>query len=162
MASLLSKLLWTWLLLAGGGILYWAACLLRNYAKARKIGLPIKVIPIDHMNPLWTVLDRKIVPLVKRLPFGLGDNSFTRYNWRGFEREDKMRSHNEMGDAFIIVTPRFLWLYVNDPDTVMDCLRRKSDFKHPIMMTEMLGIFGTNLSVVSETNKILPPPVEST
>ncbi|KAH8658139.1 cytochrome P450 [Xylariales sp. PMI_506] len=152
MPPLLLNILWAWLVLAGGTTLYWGACLFRNYTKARRIGasvgVPTRIIPIDHMNPLWAVLDRKIVPIVKKLPFGLGDNSFTRYNWRGFEREDKTRSHDEMGDAFIMVSPSYIWLYVNDPDTVMDCLRRKNDFKHPIMMTAMLGIFGTNLSVV--------------
>ncbi|KAH8882995.1 cytochrome P450 [Thozetella sp. PMI_491] len=150
MPPILSTVLFAWLLVISGGTLYWTVCLLRNYIKARKIGLPIKVIPFDHMNPLWVVLDRKIIPTVKRLPFGLGDNSFTRYNWRGFEREDKTRSHDEMGDAFIMVTPGYLWVYINDPDTVTDCLRRKSDFKHPVMMTEMLNIFGPNLSAVED------------
>lgn len=147
MSQLFSFWLWA-CLLAGGGALYWAACLLQNYRRAREIGLPIKVIPFDHLNPLWAVLDRKIVPIVRRLPFGLGDNSFTRFNWRGFDRVEGTRSHDEMGDAFTIVTPAYLWVYINDPDTVLDCLRRKSDFKHPVMMTEMLAIFGRNLSVV--------------
>lgn len=31
-----------------------------------------------------------------------------------------------MGDAFTIVTPAYLLVYINDPDTVLDCPRRKS------------------------------------
>jgi hypothetical protein len=154
MLTLFQCILGACLVCVAGVCVQWATCLAQNYLRARQMGLPIKIIPIDHMNPLWAVLDRKIVPLVKLLPFGLGNNSFTRYNFRGFELEDKTRSHDEMGDAFILVSPRYVWVYINDPESVMDCLRRKADFKHPIFMTEMLGIFGSNLSIVSELNLI--------
>ncbi|KAL9060602.1 MAG: hypothetical protein Q9162_000553 [Coniocarpon cinnabarinum] len=56
-------------------------------------------------SPIWMLFDKLAVGLVERLPFGLGRNSFTRYNWRGWEFKDKHRSHVELGDAFVIVTP---------------------------------------------------------
>lgn len=46
-------------------------CLLLNYLRARKISIPIRVIPISHENPLWMIVDKKIfIPLFERLPFG--------------------------------------------------------------------------------------------
>ena len=85
--------------------------LARNYLVARRIGLPIRVIPFDHTNPLWLAVDRKVLSYVKRLPGFLGDNSFTRYNFRAWEMYDRLRPHQEMGDAFIIVTPARIWFY---------------------------------------------------
>ncbi len=85
--------------------------LARNYLVARRIGLPVRVIPFDHTNPLWLAVDRKVLSYVKRLPGFLGDNSFTRYNFRAWEMYDRLRPHQEMGDAFIIVTPARIWFY---------------------------------------------------
>jgi hypothetical protein len=85
--------------------------LARNYLVARRIGLPVRVIPIDHTNPLWLAVDRKVLSYVRRLPGFLGDNSFTRYNFRAWEMYDRLRPHQEMGDAFVIVTPARIWFY---------------------------------------------------
>lgn len=128
-------------------MLYCNLCLLRNYLVARKIGVPLRVIPIDHVNPLWMLVDKKILSLVKKLPWS--NNSFTRYNFRTWEMNDRCDSHHEMGDAFIIVTPRRNWLYIANPDVIMDMFRRRSEFSQCIELTEMLDVFGKNLGTVS-------------
>ena len=85
------------------------------------------------------LVDKKLfVPLVERLPWGLGQNSFTRYNWRGWEFRDKNRSHLEMGDAFIIVSPGRNALYISNTDALLDVFKRRSEFTRPV---EMLGMF---------------------
>ncbi|KAI1078846.1 cytochrome P450 [Whalleya microplaca] len=127
-------------------IAYSCVCLLRNYSSARKIGIPIRVIPISHGNPLWMIVDRKVISLLKYLPFGNGN--FTRYNWRGWEIEDKCRSHIEMGDVYMLVTPVKNWLYLCNPDSLMEVFRRRLDFPRPLEIYEMLNIFGPNLSTV--------------
>lgn len=145
---MLSTLMWpTFGLLAW--TLYCNLCLLRNYLAARKIGVPLRVIPIDHVNPLWMLVDTKVLSLVKKLPGALGDNSFTRYNFRTWEMYDRCKSHHEMGDAFIIVTPRRNWLYLANPDVIMEMFRRRSEFPQCIELTEMLDVFGKNLGTVS-------------
>lgn len=103
-------------------------CLGQNYLKARKVGIPVRVIPISHNNPIWMLLDRSILSLVKCLPFGLGKNSFTRYNFRGWELQDRYRSHGEMGPVWMHVTSVRNWLYVGDPDTVNEIWKRGKDF----------------------------------
>ncbi|KAK4187023.1 putative cytochrome P450 [Podospora australis] len=122
--------------------------LARNYMIARKIGVPIRVIPIDHTNPLWMTVDRKVLYYVRKLPGFLGDNSFTRYNFRCWEMYDRLRQHQEMGDAFVIVTPARIWFYLSNPEALMDCFRRRTDFPRCVEMTEILNVFGKNLSTV--------------
>ncbi len=107
-------LLWVFALpalVAGVLVVHSTISLARNYLVARRIGIPIRVIPIDHTNPLWLVVDRKVLAYVRKLPGFLGDNSFTRYNYRTWEMHDRQRPHEEMGDAFVIVTPARIWFY---------------------------------------------------
>lgn len=157
------------LVLVGGAILHSAFGLVRNLSRARKIGVPIRVILIDHVNPFWLVCDRAVLSLIRRLPFGLGNNSFTRYNYRGWEVPDRYYTHHELGDAYILVSPGNVWLYIADPDAITDLCKRGKEFPRdtsvtgqllsplsPIsskfmahsVWTEMLDIFGPSISTV--------------
>lgn len=128
--------------------LYCSVCLARNYLAARKTGLPIRVIPIDHTNAPWTLLDRKVLSLVQKFPGFLGNNSFTRYNYRTWELHDRYETHHEVGDVFIMVIPGRNWLYIADPDLIMEVFRRRTDFPQCIELTEILNVFGRNLGTV--------------
>ncbi|KAG8161847.1 hypothetical protein KVR01_008834 [Diaporthe batatas] len=147
--ALLSAALSLILALLGGTLLYSGVCLFRNYLRALKFGLPIRILLIDHVNPFWLVVDRKVVSLVKRLPFGLGNNSFTRYSFRGWEVPDRYSSHHEMGDAYVLVSYGYIWLYLADPDLVSDILRRANEFPRDTSVTAILDVFGPNISTVS-------------
>ncbi|KJZ70913.1 hypothetical protein HIM_09706 [Hirsutella minnesotensis 3608] len=116
----------------------------KNYAAARTIGAPIRIVPFSPLNPLWVLLDRKVLSYVRRLPFG--ENSFTKYNWRGWEVEDRYRSHQEMGDLWVLVTPLKNWIYVNDPEALMSLFKRSADFPRPVFVNEILSVFGPNIS----------------
>lgn len=128
-------------------------CLLQNYLAARKIGVPVRIIPVDHMNPLWFLVSQKVVSLLKRLPFGLADNNMTKYNYLGFELSDRWKSHEEMGDAFILCSPSRNWLYLGDPDVITTMFRRIKDFPHDSSLTAMLDVFGPNISTVRLTHR---------
>lgn len=133
----------TLLALALWGPLAWLAtwtvyswyCLYRNYQVARTLGVPIRIIPIDHLNKLWLLVDKHVVSLVRRLPGRLGNNSFTRYNYRGWHEDDGLRSHDEMGDAWVLVTPCRNWLYLADPEALMNMYRRGKDFPRWVEIT---------------------------
>lgn len=115
-------------------LLYCTFCLVRNYIRARKIGIPIVLLPIDPGNHLWQSIDRPIIAIAKRLPFGSG--TWTRYQWRGWEIPDRYRAHQELGDAFIFVTPGNSWLQLCDAEACADVFRRRDDFPRPV---EMVG-----------------------
>jgi hypothetical protein len=125
------------LLLALGVGAHTGLQLLGNLAVARKIGVPVRVILFDHVNPFWLVLDRAILSLVRRLPFGLGDNSFTRYNYRGWEVPDRYYTHHELGDAYILVSSKNIWLYIDNPDTIKELWRRGNEFPRDTSVTGM-------------------------
>ncbi|KAK8026496.1 hypothetical protein PG991_003552 [Apiospora marii] len=121
--------------------------LLRNYLVARKIGVPLRLLPISHGNPFWMIVDRKVVTFLRKLPL-LGNDNFTRYNWRGWEIREKCRSHLEMGPVWMHITPGRNWLYVCDPDTLVDIFRRRTDFPRPLELFAILDVFGDNLATV--------------
>lgn len=133
--SIFSTLALSILVFILGLILHSALCLARNYVKAKRVGVPFRIIPINHNNPLWMILDRPVLALVKRLPFGLGESSFTRYNFRGWELEDRYRSHHEMGPVWMHVTSVRNWLYIGDPDTVTEIWKRGKDFPREVSAT---------------------------
>ncbi|KAI0402397.1 cytochrome P450 [Xylaria palmicola] len=130
--ALLHGLLWAIALLVSGATTYSMSRLAQNYFAARQIGLPIRVIPISHTNPI---------------PF-IGSSSFTRYNYRAWELADRYYSHAEMGDAFIMVTPGRNWLYVANPAALMDIFCRRIDFPRCLELTEILNVFGPNILTV--------------
>lgn len=136
--SALSGVLGASLLLVLTSILHYAFCLGRNYLAARKIGVPIRIIPIDHVNPLWLVVDRHVLSALRQLPGWLGNNSFTRYNYRGWEVPDRYFSHHELGNAYILVSSRNIWLYVSDPDAVTDIARRSKEFDRETSVTGLI------------------------
>lgn len=136
--SALSGVLGASLLLVLTSILHYVFCLGRNYLAARKIGVPVRIIPIDHVNPLWLVVDRHVLSALRQLPGWLGNNSFTRYNYRGWEVPDRYFSHHELGDAYILVSSRNIWLYVSDPDAVTDIARRSKEFDRETSVTGLI------------------------
>ena len=117
------------LVLTLGTVLYFLYGLLVNYNAARKTGLPLIVLPFDCGNPLWLIIDRKIVQLVRRIPFCSG--TFTRFNWRGWEIWDRYRAHQQLGDAIFFVTPGKNYLQICDAEAVSEIFQRRADFCRP-------------------------------
>lgn len=147
-------------------VLYTVYCVAVNYLRARKISVPIIILPIDPGNPLWMSIDTKIIPLFKRIPFGTGN--FTRFNWRGWEIQDRFRAHLQLGDVFVFVSPSKNWLQVCNAEALADIFQRRGDFVRPtemlgkphstidarrgaknVLNAEMLNVFGPNLGTVS-------------
>ncbi|KAL1872672.1 hypothetical protein Daus18300_004218 [Diaporthe australafricana] len=126
-------------------------CLLKNYISACKIGIPVRIIPVDHINPLWSLASQRVVFYLRKLPFGLGDNNITKYNYLGYDIPLRWKSHEEMGDAFILCSPARNWLYLGNPDDITAMLKRSADFPHDSELTAMLDIFGPNISTAQGT-----------
>lgn len=98
-----SNLLVTLILSVVSWALYYAYCLAVNYQTARKVGVPLLVLPISPQNVLWIIVGKYLIPLFKRLPFGNG--TFTRFNYHGWQSNDHGKAHLELDDTFITVTP---------------------------------------------------------
>jgi hypothetical protein len=128
----------------------------RNYSVARKIGLPIIILPISHENPIWMLTARHVMPLFKCIPFGNG--RFTRFGYVGWQFDDKYRVHEELGDAVIFVTPGKNWIYLCNADAIHELIRRErqGEFARPVELLAMLDVFGPNLSTVSTFSTCSP------
>ncbi|ESZ91696.1 cytochrome P450 [Sclerotinia borealis F-4128] len=131
-----------------GWIMYVLYCLAVNYNIARKTGLPLVILPVNSGNPLWMLVDTKILPYFKHLPF---TKNFTRFNYRGWEIYDRYRAHQELGDAFIFVTPGKNWLQLCNAGTLTNIFARKEEFTRPTEILEMLNVFGPNVGTTEGT-----------
>jgi hypothetical protein len=122
--------------------------IIRNYLIARKIGLPIIILPFSHDNPIWILTARHIMPLFKYIPFGNGN--FSRFGYTGWQFDDKYRVHEELGDAIVLVTPGTNWVYLCNADAIHELIRkeRQGEFMRPAELLAMLDVFGPNLSTV--------------
>ncbi|CAG8953810.1 hypothetical protein HYFRA_00006702 [Hymenoscyphus fraxineus] len=112
--------------------------LTNNYTVARRVGIPVVVIPVNPESPLWMLLSDYLGPSIDRilswLPFGSG--SFTRYAHRGWDVHDRAKSFLELGDAFILVTTGKNWLYICNAETLAEILQRRKEFERPL---EIMG-----------------------
>jgi cytochrome P450 len=120
-----------------------------NYGIARKVGLPVIIVPISPENPLWMLLARYVIPILQYVPFGNGD--FSRFCHVGWEFEEKARAHIELGDAFIFATPGKNWIYLCDADAIHDIIKRErsGEFARPVELLAMLDVFGPNISTMN-------------
>lgn len=84
------------------------------------------------MNIFWVVSEPLVFGIIDRLPFTLG--SLSRYGHRAWHFEDKAKSHVELGDAFSIVSPGEIFIYISDPDAINDVFARRADFARPLEM----------------------------
>lgn len=132
---ILSLILRTIVVLAGSWVLHSTLCLYRNYLKAQLIGIPVRIILVDHVNILWLLVDKQVTGLVRKLPGVLGRNNFTRFNYRGWHEHDGLLAHEEMGQVFALVSPSHIWVYVADPVALMDLYRRGTDFPRWVEIT---------------------------
>lgn len=142
------SLLWSVLLLP---LLFFISTiwnLARNYREARKVGLPIIIVPISPENPIWMIHARYLLPIVQYIPFGNG--YFTRFCHIGWEFDEKSRAHLELGDAFMFATPGKNWIYLCNADTAHDIIRRErsGEFARPGELVAFLDVFGPNISTV--------------
>ncbi|KAB5582873.1 cytochrome P450 monooxygenase-like protein [Coniochaeta sp. 2T2.1] len=134
--------------LAGLAILliYYVGCILRNYLAARKLGIPIIILPFDNVNPIWLLLAGPLHRLLKRIGI-----HHLRMGHLGWEFEEKASPFPELGcNALIQVTPGANWLNVAHPAAITQVFQaeRRGDVDRG-EGTNMLKIFGPNISTAS-------------
>lgn len=122
-------------------------CLLINYGRASRLGVPTICVLISPDNPLWIALQTSFSSLLRHIP--LEYLSLTKYCRLGWEFHDRYRTHQRLGDAWVLVTPNRNWLHIAQAEAANDVLRRNHEFVHPCWMTEPLNVFGPNISTVT-------------
>jgi hypothetical protein len=97
-----------------------------NERVAIRLGLPYVTSPVDPWYPLWIASQRRLLPLLRKLPFDLG--SFTRYSTWGWQYKDHYNMHQELGDAFVHVNPFNIELFLADAGAINEVFTRRKDF----------------------------------
>lgn len=103
-----------------------------NYNRVRDLAIPKVLTPICPSNVLWVISQSILLPVLQRLPFGIG--RWTKYSRWGWEYTDRYRTHLELGDIWMQVTPANNWIYVADPEAISEIFTRRQDFRRPLQL----------------------------
>ena len=118
------------LLLAGG--LWTASCvyaLIRNYKKARQLGLHVVINFVQPLNPVWALISNTFLPLLQKLPFDL--DYYFNYTAIDWNYRDNYQSHERYGEVFCVVNPKYMEVVVGDAAAIDEIASRRKDFTKP-------------------------------
>lgn len=142
--------------------LWTAYTLFQNYRKARQLHLPIIVSPVNPLSPFWALFHKQLVPILKNLPFNIAGS--VSYSYVGWPFDDKYAIHERLGDAFLVVNPANIELYIAEGEAIDTIVSRRKDFPKPVdLMYKPLEVFGKNVDTVEgeewqRHRKITTPP----
>ena len=122
---------------------HYVVSLVTGGRRAKQMGFPVKLSPVNPVNPFWVLSQRFFLPLIGRLPSVLG--SWSRYNHRGWLIEDKYRMHTELGDSWVHVAPNHKTIYLANPEACTDVMLRRKEFGRPTHLFGMLETWGSNI-----------------
>lgn len=150
-----------WLLIFAFSILSWLTwnviCLLRSYRLALSIGLPMVVLPVNPFSIVWILFSRRFfpatIPILKSLPWGLG--SWAEYSNFGWTFQAGYAVHQKYGDAFLVVSPGMVELFLADAAAIDAVTSRRRDFLKPIKMYKPLECFGSNVDTVCKSRNLV-------
>lgn len=127
---------------------------IQNLVEARKLGLPVVIVPVDQVQLLWLLL----APLNReRIPRWLPDRLWRRVSLVifGWEFHEKLRPFDEylpghrdgkgVGRSFILVGLRKTEIWTADPVAANDVLTRVREYEVPEAIGYALGTYGPNV-----------------
>ncbi|KAL2059968.1 hypothetical protein VTL71DRAFT_10123 [Oculimacula yallundae] len=117
--------------------------LIKNFQKAQSMGFPVVWSPISPYNPVWILFNKRISPILLKLPFNLGD--WTKHNaldWTWTDRVNGSHVHRKYGKTFARATPRGVEVYTIDATVSRQILSRGRDFIKPGKYAKILDIYG--------------------
>lgn len=120
--------------------------LLRNYIAARRLKLPIIVLPCSFEDPWWILL-KPLFWWVERLPLGLGD--WYPYTDLGWPVEDVDKTVSRLGETFVLVSPNRNEICTAYPPAVRQIYKDMKTFIMPAPFSQAFAFFGQNVSSVN-------------
>ncbi|RYP34305.1 hypothetical protein DL767_004299 [Monosporascus sp. MG133] len=145
--SALLKALGTLVLLYASSFLYG---LIRNIYHARRIGLPVFVVPFDQNHFIWMAFSVPLRPFLKRnLPTSIWNRlTLTIYGWEFPEkRRPFLQYAAPQGNdkSFMLAGCGRLELWTCDPEVTSEVLRRPRDFQQYDLTKLVMSVFGHNV-----------------
>ena len=111
-------------------VLWGAFSLFTNYQKASRLHLPMVFAPVSPDNPIWIAIQTAFPIGFQYVPFR--SIPWIRYCRLGWEFHDQYKTHERLGDAWMLVKPNQNWLYVAQNDATVDILSRSRDSARPV------------------------------
>ena len=108
--------------------------LLVNYFEARKLGIPIIVIPFSWQDDLWMLVHPHLRPF-RNVPGLRNLYIFSSHSWA---QDHRHVPHQKYGDVFAVVSPGCNEIVVNDP---IACVEVQSHYKTWIKPPPLYAIF---------------------
>ncbi|KAH7379437.1 cytochrome P450 monooxygenase-like protein [Phaeosphaeria sp. MPI-PUGE-AT-0046c] len=146
--TMIVTILLTVLALPGLLLLWSIRSLQANMAKAKQTGLPILVRWVTPTNPLWLLFGSTIT--LRSRALRLSSRHFARFHTYGWEANERHIVHQELGSAFMLVSPGGNWLCVSDPSVFAEVLHRRVDFRRNMEQFGVLNVYGKNLSTTDD------------
>lgn len=113
--------------------------LYRNYLSARKLGIPIVLLPISWQDDLW-VLTWYWFKWINYLPNFLSWwFDYSRFAW---PQELRHHPHEKYGDVFVLVAPGANEIIVNDPQASFEVQAHYKQWLKPEPLYEIFNTFG--------------------
>lgn len=117
--------------------------LLKNYIAARRLRLPLVVLPASFEDPLWVLL-RPLFWWVETLPFGLGD--WYAYTDLGWPMQDGVKTAAKLGDTFVLVTPTRNQICTTSPEAAEHVYKDIKTWIMPPPFSQIFTYYGQNVS----------------
>ena len=117
--------------------------LIRNYLIARKVDLPMILLPVSFEDAWWIPL-RPLFAWVERLPLGLGNwYLFTDMGW---PTADGNKTVVRLGENFVLVSPSSNQLVSCYPAGIQHVFRDPRRFIAPESQSQLFAVYGQNVS----------------
>ncbi|KAI5247618.1 cytochrome P450 [Aureobasidium subglaciale] len=124
----------------------------RNIKNARRVGVTVKVLPVEQENVIWLVLSPWIRQITSLL---LPNRVFKKLNLAifGWEFGEKRRPFDQLGsnvgsindNSYILAGLSTIEFWTIDPEAIQDILHRTHAFEVPRALEFALGQFGPNV-----------------
>lgn len=115
--------------------------LITNYISARRIGLPIIVVPATWQDTVWVLL----APLFRFL-YHVPGFSWYKYSYLGCNMHTRHDTHAQLGtQAYIIVSPGRTEIVVADGPAVAELGGKYKKWDKPLDLYSLFAVFGPNV-----------------
>lgn len=115
--------------------------LVANYISARRLGLPIIIVPATWQDTVW-VLIAPLFRFLSDVPFF----SWYKYSYLGYNMHVRYDAHARLGSqAFVIVSPGRTEIVVADGPAVAELGGKYKKWDKPLDLYSLFAVFGPNV-----------------
>ncbi len=121
-----------------------------NYIRAKKLGIPVVVIPVSWQDDFWIIIH----PHLRRFRKVPGLRNILKYGYHSWAQEERYRPHQKYGDVFAIVSPKTTEIVINDPLVAVEVQTHYRKWLKPGRLYEIFDAFGRSNSRTKKAEQV--------